>query len=445
MERVVSHLASIRLRAAVIFVISMCLLTAIMSLLPRVAGSDKVFASDPDQNENELLHQANALIESGKAAEALSKIEKALDLDPLSAKAWFLKGVSHHSLAQLNDALLSLRKAEDLGYSDPRLHYYLGLVYLDTGEIANGLKEAELLPSDFLSRADLYYKAANIYSNRAGRHDQPSLNEAIRLYRKALEIDPTLADAHFQLGLALYDLGKFQESAASFRRALELSPGRKDALENLALSYLSMGDQARAMAIYEDLLESDGDSVSIWIALGDLSMKGGLYKEAAYYYRQAIMLMPKWATAHYKLGRALRLTGDTEGASQAFKETISIAPYFVDAHFTWGDMCLEQGNIKEAIEHLKDAIDLSPSRVSLRIALGRAYLLDNDIQNAISEFRQAISYNPLYAESHYWLAVALIQDKDIDAAIEELRKVLHIDTSFKDARQLLDLLKENKS
>jgi Flp pilus assembly protein TadD len=44
-------------------------------------------------------------------------------------------------------------------------------------------------------------------------------------FRKAVEADPNLAEAQFNLGLALDKLGKHDEAAIAFKKAAELAPG----------------------------------------------------------------------------------------------------------------------------------------------------------------------------------------------------------------------------
>ena len=63
--------------------------------------------------------------------------------------------------------------------------------------------------------------------------DFGKLKEAEFFTRKALELNPKLADAYSNLGLILRDLGKLKEAELSILRAIELNP-------NLAIAYFNI-------------------------------------------------------------------------------------------------------------------------------------------------------------------------------------------------------------
>ncbi len=59
------------------------------------------------------------------------------------------------------------------------------------------------------------------------------LQEAELSYRKAIEIKPDYAEAHYNLGILLKDFGKLQEAELSYRKAIEIKPDYADAFWNL--------------------------------------------------------------------------------------------------------------------------------------------------------------------------------------------------------------------
>ena len=85
--------------------------------------------------------------------------------------------------------------------------------------------------------------------------DQGRLDEAVACCRRALELKPDFAVAHYNLGNALKDMGNLDEAAASYRRALQLNPDFYEAQTNLGATLHDEGDLDEALACYRRALE----------------------------------------------------------------------------------------------------------------------------------------------------------------------------------------------
>ena len=57
-----------------------------------------------------------------------------------------------------------------------------------------------------------------------GHYKQGHWDVAEGHFRKAMKADPNLAEAHYNLGLALDKMGKHDEATAEFKKAAELAP-----------------------------------------------------------------------------------------------------------------------------------------------------------------------------------------------------------------------------
>jgi Tfp pilus assembly protein PilF len=75
--------------------------------------------------------------------------------------------------------------------------------------------------------------------------------------RKAIELDPTIAEAHAHLGVSLQAKGKTDEAVASLRKAIEIAPGYGFANTNLALILESQGKAGEAAAVYREALRAN--------------------------------------------------------------------------------------------------------------------------------------------------------------------------------------------
>jgi Tfp pilus assembly protein PilF len=70
--------------------------------------------------------------------------------------------------------------------------------------------------------------------------EQGRLGEAMRHYERALRLNPQHAEAHNNLGAALFSLGRIREAIAQFEAALRIRPEYADARNNLAAARASL-------------------------------------------------------------------------------------------------------------------------------------------------------------------------------------------------------------
>ncbi|HEY7369821.1 MAG TPA: tetratricopeptide repeat protein [Thermoanaerobaculia bacterium] len=126
----------------------------------------------------------------------------------------------------------------------------------------------ELEASSPAEAADAYRKAIDADPSHADaminlgrlRQQDGHPEEAERLYRTALARRPDDATAAFNLGVALDELGRPADAAAAYERALRADPESADAHWNLARLYEEAGrarDALRHLRAYRELTRSD--------------------------------------------------------------------------------------------------------------------------------------------------------------------------------------------
>ena len=87
--------------------------------------------------------------------------------------------------------------------------------------------------------------------------DDSSPEEAIHAYMEALRVDPTLADAHVNLGRILHRQKKFDEAESHYRQARELAPQDAVAAFNLGVLLHETDRFAEAMEAYSRAIAMD--------------------------------------------------------------------------------------------------------------------------------------------------------------------------------------------
>ncbi|MBL4653859.1 MAG: tetratricopeptide repeat protein [Flavobacteriales bacterium] len=143
--------------------------------------------------------------------------DKAIQLDPEYAKAWFNRGGSKANLNQTKDALADYNKSIELdpnyepAYNN-RGNSYLNLKQLDKA-IADYKKAIEINPQYAIAWQGL----AKVY------HNQNKIDEAIENYSKALELNPQYAEVLYNRGVAYYNDDQKELACADWKLATSLN------------------------------------------------------------------------------------------------------------------------------------------------------------------------------------------------------------------------------
>lgn len=138
---------------------------------------------------------------------------------------------------------------------------------------------------------------------------------AVAAVRRALALDPDLAEAHASLGFIKVQWERdFQGAERELKRAIEVAPGYASAHQWLRLYYVAVGQLPEALAAARRARELDPVSISIQCGLGDIFLYLGQADSAAAQYESALALDPEFERALHGLGRARLAAGDAAGA-----------------------------------------------------------------------------------------------------------------------------------
>lgn len=197
-------------------------------------------------------------------------------------------------------------------------------------------------------------------------------DEAIGYCRRALEVDPDLPEAHVTLGMALLDQGKADEAIGHYRKALRSAPDSVAAHNNLGIALAARGESAEALAHYERALSIDPYFVPAAANLGGLLADLGRPAEAMSRLREALYLDPFLPAGHHNVGVLLARQGDLGRAVVHFRAALWAKPDYVQAHFHLAQALLQQGDLDQAIVHFSAACEIAPRFAEARRGLAAA-------------------------------------------------------------------------
>lgn len=160
---------------------------------------------------------SNALADAGRADEAAAFCQKALELDPLDAKACNNMGNLLAARGRSDDAIAWYYRSLALAPQDIHTMINLGNVLAGAGRLAEAADryQAALRLEPYFAEA--YGNLGNVLAS------QGRLDEAIASQRRALALNPELAESHYNLGNALMRQGQTAEALSQFQQALALA------------------------------------------------------------------------------------------------------------------------------------------------------------------------------------------------------------------------------
>jgi polysaccharide export outer membrane protein len=118
----------------------------------------------------------------------------------------------------------------------------LAAVLVVSGISASAVVGQSRLPKDFASSKSPS-ESKRLYNEGVKYALAGLFAQAAQIFQQAVKLDPEFADAHFALGHAFYDMGRWQSAIESFKRAVELNPNDLEAQDRL--------EQARDMLARE--------------------------------------------------------------------------------------------------------------------------------------------------------------------------------------------------
>ncbi|HMK30804.1 MAG TPA: tetratricopeptide repeat protein, partial [Terriglobales bacterium] len=175
--------------------------------------------------------------------------------------------------------------------------------------------------------APAYVELANAYDNLGmifvGAPPRETRPRVIAAARKALELDPGLAEAHALLGSVYQQQWQWSEAEAEFRRALELKPNDATAHSGFSHWLLCQGRMEEALAEAERARELDPLAFS-GTQIGSILFHARRYGEAIRQLRSVLTVQPDSAFTLWVLGFALIGNGQSKEAIPVLEKTVSL-------------------------------------------------------------------------------------------------------------------------
>ncbi len=220
--------------------------------------------------------------------------------------------------------------------------------------------------------------------------------------RKALELDPALAEAHTSLATVRFNYDWDWPGAASeFQRSIELNPSYATAYQRYSLYLMAMGRTNDSLTQMNHARDLDPLSISMNFSLG---------------WRQ-------YMARHY------------DQAIEQLHNTLDLDPNFALPHLVLGQTYEQKGAYPQAIAEMKKAATISNASPMVSGSLGHLYGISRDRADAESILQQLLQQSKTQYVSPFYVALVYVGLRENDRAIDWL------EAGFKDRSNAIIFLK----
>jgi tetratricopeptide (TPR) repeat protein len=406
----------------------------------RLERLEKVIQMAPDFPRAHLA-LGKALLQDGKATDAVAALQSAVRLEPESGEANYQLGLALVRAGRKEEGAAQLKKGRELVAASDRAQNALldiadGQAALERGE----LEEAE---SKFRRALEMNPRAAaarqgleSLKSRRASRTAAPAavtpysgvsevddlarVSELERYIRDArwAEVEPLLTKyvgerpksswGWYALGYTYFAQKRIGESIKALAQSLQLDLKNVESHKILGRNLMIIGRFDAAKLEFEQAIRYKPDSAESHYNLGKLHSIQDNWEPARKAFEDALRIDPSYLEALDGLGFALEALGDDAGAVAKYEEAIRLNEtrrgQFASAHVNLSAYFNRTGDPAKAIEYARKAIELDPKSDRAWFQKAKADEREGRLNDAVAALNTAISYNPRSSSYFYVLA-----------------------------------------
>ena len=398
----------------------------------------------------EIIQEFSA---AGRHQECLQTCQNYLQANQEEAYAYKYAGKSLLALGQLEKAQQCLVKAHQLDGSDPEIAKDIGNIFLNHGNTGTALGWYETALEIKIDYAPAISNIANL-KRLSGK-----TQEAIDLFKRAIQADPKLIQAYIGAATSFLALADLDQAKSFAKKALEINSNTPGVNETLGIIYQNERNPSQAIEYYKKeveinpkayisllnsglLLLQNGQaeaalellvkasalapSEQCSLLLAQVYQNLGQFKEAINEYQKLDISQSKDKSIPFNLGLCLLNTGHNNAAIEKFKIAIQLDETYIPALGNIGTAFKREGRNLEAIQATQKVLDLDPDNTDAHINLGAIYQDIGQLNDALAYTLKSIQLNTDNPTAHMNLGGIYKDLGQLDHALASTLKALEL-------------------
>ncbi len=277
---------------------------------------------------------------------------------------------------------------------------------------------------------------------------------AIALLKEAVQIDPSLWEAKFDLGVVLAGAGDLAGAEDQLKAASKLAKDAPEVATALAEVRRRRGEHKDAADGLEEFVKDHPNAVDARTLYAASLRDSGQLEKAIKEAREVLVRKPGDASALAELALCHLAKGERDTAALLARQALDANPSSAVAERATGLILLQQGDDAQAFQAFSKASQADPRDTTARLNMGTVLLRAGAYAKASEQFRAILQVSPEDTSAQVGLAAALrgeAEPKTGAAKLEEARQLLdkvldkdphHVSALFNSGVLYADFLKK---
>ncbi len=275
-----------------------------------------------------------------------------------------------------------------------------------------------------------YDKAERRARNAYELYEDGKMAMALVELELAIEINPANSAWHFNKGLTLDAISRFQEAIGEYETALELSPDDLEILNSLAVDYTRTGQYDRAISMFEYVQDLDSQFEPCYCNRIITYTEMGLHDLAEQMFYLAQQIDPDCALCYYNIGNSLFARSQYKKAIRCWLKTAELETTHPQINYRIAQACWSDGDHARAREYFLAELRLNPGDIDVIMDMALFLLEQGDVDSAKEKFNRILELDPEYAPALFYLGEVAFDQGSLARAEELFEEALKSDSDL---------------
>ncbi|MFH0934229.1 MAG: sulfotransferase, partial [Pseudomonadota bacterium] len=241
---------------------------------------------------------------------------------------------------------------------------------------------------------------------------------------RAVALEPRMAMAHSNLGIAYFDRKDYDKAEACQQRALAIDPDFAPSLNNLGSIWRERKNNENALAWYRKAAAANPNYLEPLSNLGALLLEEDRIPEATETLQKALQLNPNFAEAVCNMGGVHLALEQHEAALAKFRRALELRPEYLEAQMGLAKTLQASDSLDEAEQAALRALRIDGNNAKTHVLMGGIHTEASRPEQAEAEFDRALALDPDSDEALLGLGHLCVENGDLERAEELFRRSL---------------------